>query len=48
MQNSETGEFHLSPHFKQCMSDLGSWTVGQGFFEQFPELYADIQIHAAS
>ncbi|EEU39039.1 uncharacterized protein NECHADRAFT_81644 [Fusarium vanettenii 77-13-4] len=48
MQNSETGQFHLSPHFKQCMGDLSSWTIGQGFFEQFPELYADIQIHAAS
>ncbi|KAL6365120.1 hypothetical protein LRP88_01099 [Fusarium phalaenopsidis] len=48
MQSSETGQFHLSPHFKQCIGDLGSWTMGQGFFEQFPELYADIQIHAAS
>ncbi|KAI8717653.1 hypothetical protein NCS52_00841800 [Fusarium sp. LHS14.1] len=48
MQNSETGQFHLSPHFKQCINNLGSWTMGQGFFEQFPELYADIQIHAAS
>ncbi|RSM17466.1 hypothetical protein CDV31_003715 [Fusarium ambrosium] len=48
MQNSETGQFHLSPHFKRSMGDLGSWTMGQGFFEQFPELYADIQIHAAS
>ncbi|RMJ12258.1 hypothetical protein CDV36_008117 [Fusarium kuroshium] len=48
MQNSETGQFHLSPHFKRSMGDLGSWMMGQGFFEQFPELYADIQIYAAS
>ncbi|RSL42600.1 hypothetical protein CEP53_012102 [Fusarium sp. AF-6] len=48
MQNSETGQFYLSPQFKRCMGDLGSWTMGQGFFEQFPDLYADIQIYAAS
>ncbi|KAL6412998.1 hypothetical protein AUP68_02493 [Ilyonectria robusta] len=46
MQNAETGKFHLSPHFKHCIGELGSWTMEAGFFEQFPELYDDIAVYS--
>ncbi|KAM5349425.1 hypothetical protein ACJ41O_005930 [Fusarium nematophilum] len=48
MQNADTGKFHLSPHFKQCIDELGSWTMEAGFFEQFPELYDDIALYSKS
>ncbi|KAH7161009.1 hypothetical protein EDB81DRAFT_714102 [Dactylonectria macrodidyma] len=45
MQNAETGRFQLSPHFKECIGELSSWTMEAGFFKQFPELYDDIAVY---
>ncbi|KAF4466474.1 hypothetical protein FALBO_6657 [Fusarium albosuccineum] len=46
MQNAETGRFHLSPHFKQCIGELGSWTMAPDFFKEFPELIDDIAVYS--
>ncbi|KAJ3549812.1 hypothetical protein NM208_g315 [Fusarium decemcellulare] len=48
MQNAETGRFHLSPPFKQCIGELGSWTMAPDFFKQFPELYDDIAVYSGT
>ncbi|KPM44935.1 hypothetical protein AK830_g1589 [Neonectria ditissima] len=48
MHNPESGQFQLSPHFEQCISELGAWTMEPGFFKQFPELHDDIPVYSGS
>ncbi|KAH7120228.1 hypothetical protein B0J13DRAFT_567650 [Dactylonectria estremocensis] len=48
MQNAETGQFQLSPHFEQCISKLDAWKMAPDFFKQFPELYDDIAVYSGS
>ncbi|EWG54447.1 hypothetical protein FVEG_12662 [Fusarium verticillioides 7600] len=43
VQNSVTGDLHLSPYFRMFIRDLGNWTVSPGFLKQYPELYNDIK-----
>ncbi|KAK7416165.1 hypothetical protein QQX98_005362 [Neonectria punicea] len=48
MRNAESGQFQLSPHFEQCLNELGAWTMKPDFFKQFPELYDDIPLYPES
>ena len=42
IRNVETGSYSFSPFFEGRVKDIKSWTMGPGFFKQFPELYSDI------
>ncbi|OHE92734.1 hypothetical protein CORC01_11952 [Colletotrichum orchidophilum] len=37
-----TGQYQMSPMFEQRISDINAWTMGMDFFNQFPELIADM------
>ncbi|OHW96992.1 bZIP transcription factor [Colletotrichum incanum] len=37
-----TGQYQISPIFEQRIMDINAWTMGNGFFDRFPELIADI------
>ncbi|KAF5694469.1 hypothetical protein FDENT_1081 [Fusarium denticulatum] len=43
VQNSVTGDLHLSPCFRTYIRDLGNWTMSPEFLKQFPELHNDIK-----
>ncbi|EWZ00019.1 hypothetical protein FOYG_03931 [Fusarium oxysporum NRRL 32931] len=43
VQNSVTGNLHLSPYFRTFIRDLGNWTVSPNFLKQYPELHNDIK-----
>ncbi|SCN68567.1 uncharacterized protein FFB20_03096 [Fusarium fujikuroi] len=43
VQNSMTGDLHLSPYFRTFIRDLSNWTVSPEFLKKYPELYNDIK-----
>ncbi|GJC83082.1 hypothetical protein ColLi_05920 [Colletotrichum liriopes] len=39
-----TGQYQISPMFDQRITDINTWTMGNDFFNRFPELIADIPL----
>jgi hypothetical protein len=46
--NRHTGTYAVSKAFENRISDISSWAMGPAFFQQWPELYADIPSFEAS
>ncbi|KZL63273.1 bzip transcription factor [Colletotrichum incanum] len=41
-RNVATKKYCVPPEFENKIRDISSWTMSMGFFNRFPEMYADI------